>query len=109
MGAGADPPDDGGAARMQPGARDGDLAPYSPSFMSRVCSPLASYLRCLKAFDAGQLHLTPLAPGIVEAILNGWRPDGMTLLALMEPFPVEWGRQQAAIPIAPLSPLTAKC
>jgi hypothetical protein len=41
--------------------------------------------------------------------LGGQQPEGMTLPGLMEPFPVEWEWQQAAIPIAPSGPLTAKC
>jgi hypothetical protein len=40
------------------------------------------------------LRLTLLAPEIVEAILNGRQPEGMTLPGLMEPFPVEWERQR---------------
>jgi hypothetical protein len=44
----------------------------NPSYVSRV------------------LRLTLLAPEIVEAILDGRQPEGMTLPALMEPFPVEW-------------------
>jgi hypothetical protein len=39
------------------------------------------------------LRLTLLAPAIVEAILDGRQPEGMTLPGLMEPFPVEWERQ----------------
>lgn len=39
------------------------------------------------------LRLTLLAPDIVEAILDGRQPEGMTLPRLMEPFPVEWERQ----------------
>ncbi|WP_347400910.1 hypothetical protein [Roseicella aquatilis] len=40
------------------------------------------------------LRLTLLAPDIVDAILNGQQPEGMTLPGLMEPFPVEWERQR---------------
>ena len=40
------------------------------------------------------LRLTLLAPSIVEAILDGRQPEGMTLPVLMEPFPVEWGKHQ---------------
>ena len=40
------------------------------------------------------LRLTLLAPEIVEAILDGQQPEGITLLGLMEPFPVVWERQR---------------
>jgi hypothetical protein len=39
------------------------------------------------------LRLTLLAPDIVEAILGGRQPEGMTLPGLMEPFPGDWGTQ----------------
>jgi hypothetical protein len=39
------------------------------------------------------LRLTLLAPQIVEAILDGKQPEGMTLPGLIEPFPVEWNDQ----------------
>jgi hypothetical protein len=35
------------------------------------------------------LRLTLLAPDIVEAILEGRQPEGITLPGLMEPFPME--------------------
>ena len=40
------------------------------------------------------LRLTLLSPVIVEAILDGRQPEGMTLPGLMEPFPVEWAEQR---------------
>jgi hypothetical protein len=43
------------------------------------------------------LRLTLLAPGIVEAILDGRQPEGMTLPRLMRPFPVEWEKQRRAV------------
>jgi hypothetical protein len=45
------------------------------------------------------LRLTLLAPEMVEAILNGRQPEGVTLPELMEPFPVEW-RQQTGCPLS---------
>ncbi len=41
------------------------------------------------------LRLTLLAPTIVEAILDGQQPEGVTLPGLMEAFPVEWMAQSA--------------
>lgn len=40
------------------------------------------------------LRLTLLAPDIVEAILDGRQGAGLSLATLMEPFSVEWERQQ---------------
>ncbi|MFN7538230.1 MAG: hypothetical protein ACK5PY_00315 [bacterium] len=53
----------------------------NPSYVSRV------------------LRLTLLAPKMVEAILDGRQPKGVTLPGLLEPFPVEWIQQ----PGCPLS------
>ena len=42
------------------------------------------------------LRLTLLAPGIVEAILDGRHCPEVTLARLLEPFPVDWERQRRA-------------
>jgi hypothetical protein len=54
---------------------------------------LAAAEKINSSYVSRVLRLTLLAPGIVEAILDGRQPAGMTLPALMEPFPLEWGRQ----------------
>lgn len=47
----------------------------NPSYVSRV------------------LRMTPLAPEIVEAILAGRKPPGLTMARVMQPFPTEWRYQ----------------
>ena len=47
----------------------------NPSYISRV------------------LRMTLLAPDIVEAILAGSHPAGLTRAKVMQPFPLEWQRQ----------------
>ena len=49
----------------------------APSYMTRV------------------LRLTLLAPDIVEAILDGKQGPEVTLVRVLEPFPVEWTEQAA--------------
>ena len=49
----------------------------NPSYVSRV------------------LRLTLLAPDIVEAILDGRQPAGLTLAVLMRPFAVAWWEQRS--------------
>jgi hypothetical protein len=43
------------------------------------------------------LRLTLLAPDIVEAILDGRQPAGLTLAVLMRPFAVGWREQAEAL------------
>lgn len=40
------------------------------------------------------LRMTLLAPEIVEAILAGTQPAGLTRAKAMKPFPMEWSRQR---------------
>ena len=39
------------------------------------------------------LRMTLLAPEIVEAILAGQQPEGLTMARAMQPFPWQWQRQ----------------
>jgi hypothetical protein len=55
---------------------------------------LAAAEKINSSYVSRLLRLTLLAPGLVEAILDGRQPDGTTLPALMEPFPVDWARQE---------------
>jgi hypothetical protein len=48
------------------------------------------------------LRLTLLAPEIIEAILDGRKPEGLGLPALLKPFPLEWDRQR-------IKSLVARC
>ena len=43
------------------------------------------------------LRLTLLPPPMVEAILAGRQPEGVTLPALLEGVPVGWGEQSSAV------------
>ena len=43
------------------------------------------------------LRLTLLAPDMVEAVLDGRQPEGITLPALMEGVAIVWGEQRAAL------------
>jgi len=54
----------------------------APSYMTRV------------------LRLMLLAPDIVEAILDGKQGPEVTLRKVLEPFPLEWSRQEAHFSIA---------
>ena len=55
---------------------------------------LAAAEKINSSYVSRLLRLTLLAPDIVEAVLNGRQPEGMTLPGLMEPFPVNWIEQR---------------
>jgi hypothetical protein len=46
-----------------------------------------------RGYVGSLLRLTLLAPALVEAILAGRQPEGVTLPGLMEGVPVGWGEQ----------------
>jgi hypothetical protein len=56
-------------------------------------SEMAMVEQIERGYLGSLLRLTLLAPDIAEAILDGTQSEGLTLPALMEPFPVEWERQ----------------
>jgi len=58
---------------------------------------LAAAEKINSSYVSRLLRLTLLSPDIVEAILDGRQPDGVTLPGLMEPSPVEWERQRSPI------------
>ena len=55
---------------------------------------LAAAEKINSSYVSRLLRLTLLAPDIVESMLDGRQAQGMTLPGLMEPFPVEWARQE---------------
>jgi hypothetical protein len=59
---------------------------------------LAKAEKVNETYISRALRLTLLAPDVVEAILDGRQPDGMTLPGLMEGVEVEWGLQHALVP-----------
>lgn len=54
---------------------------------------LAATEKINSSYVSRVLRLTLLAPDIVEAILDGRQREGVTLPALMQPFPVDWEGQ----------------
>ena len=46
------------------------------------------------SYLARVLRLTLLAPDIIEAVLEGHHPKGLSLLELMRGFPMEWSLQR---------------
>jgi hypothetical protein len=58
-------------------------------------SELARNLEVDSSYVTRILKLTTLAPDIVEAIINGEEPDGLSLARLIKSFPEEWSEQRA--------------
>ncbi len=56
---------------------------------------LARSLNVDNSYVVRTLKLTTLAPDIVEAILNGEEPDGLSLSKLVLSFPADWEEQRA--------------
>jgi hypothetical protein len=56
-------------------------------------SDMAAGERIERGYLGTLLRLTLLAPHLVEAILNGREPEGVTLPRMLEGVPVRWGEQ----------------
>ncbi|MEQ9811846.1 MAG: hypothetical protein RLO50_03635 [Azospirillaceae bacterium] len=54
---------------------------------------IAERERLASSYLTRVLRLTLLAPDIVEAIMDGKQGPEVTLARLLEPLPVEWGKQ----------------
>jgi len=52
------------------------IGPNDPSYVSRL------------------LRMTLLSPEVIEAILAGRHPEGLTMARAMRPFPIEFGAQK---------------
>jgi len=53
------------------------------------------------SYAAGMLRLTLLAPGVVEAILDGRQPSGMNLEQMLKSFSPYWSMQLQTAPAKP--------
>jgi hypothetical protein len=58
-------------------------------------SELAASEKLDRGYVGTILRLTLLAPDVIEAILDGRKPEGLGLPAPLEPFPIEWERQRS--------------
>ena len=65
-------------------------------------SEMATAEKIERGYLGSLLRLTLLPPEMVEAILDGRQPEGVTLPRLLERVPVGWGEQKVAFTGAPL-------
>lgn len=82
------------AAVVQALARAFSWAAILESGQVQSISELARNLEVDGSYVTRILKLTTLTPDIVEAIINGEEPDGISLARLIRSFPEEWSRQR---------------
>jgi hypothetical protein len=83
------------AAVIQALARAFSWAEILETGQVKSISELARNLEVDSSYVTRILKLTTLAPDIVEAIINGEEPDGLSLAKLIQSFPEEWNEQRA--------------
>ena len=100
---------------IAPQALDGEIPEAAEPIQAAVVHALARAFSWAEILESGQvksisdlahnlevdgsyvtriLKLTTLAPDIVEAIINGEEPDGLSLAKLTQTFPEVWGEQR---------------
>jgi hypothetical protein len=82
------------AAVIQAMARAFSWAEILESGQVKSISELARSLEVNGSYVTRILKLTTLAPDIVEAIINGEEPDGLSLAKLTRTFPEDWREQR---------------
>ena len=82
-------------AIVQALARASSWAKVLESGEVKSISDLAMNLDVDNSYVARILKLSTLAPDIVEAILNGEEPTGLSLAKLTKTFPTDWDEQRA--------------
>ena len=84
-------------AIVQALARASSWAEVLESGEVKSISDLAMNLDVDNSYVARILKLSTLAPDIVEAILNGEEPTGLSLAKLTKTFPTDWDEQRAMV------------
>ena len=100
---------------IAPQALDGEIPEAAEPVQAAVAQALARAFSWAEILESGQvqsiselarnlevdgsyvtriLKLTTLAPDLVEAIINGEKPDGLSLAKLTRTFPEEWMEQK---------------
>jgi hypothetical protein len=85
------------AAVVQALARAFSWAEILESGQVQSISELARNLEVDSSYVTRILKLTTLAPDIVEAIINGEEPDGISLAKLTRSFPMDWVEQRLSL------------
>ena len=96
-----DGPSDVQAAVVQALGRAFSWADAIESGEVRSISDLARTLDVDNSYVVRILKLTTLAPDIIEAILHGEEPSGLSLAQLIRTFPMDWERQRALFGFTP--------
>jgi len=69
----------------------------------RNARDLAKHFRVRREYVTRTLGLKYLAPDIVQAVLDGRGPSGLSLIKLSEPPPTAWAEQRARLGFAPVA------